>query len=64
MRGQGERHMFFPPKPGAFTQVEDEFIVHAINRLASAMPHRSETEIAQRMALMVSCRAVHRAVQR
>ena len=57
MRGQGERHMFFPPKPGAFTLAEDELVLHALQRLAVALPHRTEPELAQRMALMASTRS-------
>jgi len=64
VHSQWENHQFFEPKPGAFSQAEDEIIVHALNRLATALPERAESQIAQRLALMVSTRAVHRAVSR
>ena len=64
MHTRWQRHQQLETKPGAFSQAEDEIIVHALDRLALALPTRTEAQIAQRLALMVSTRAVHRAVQR
>jgi hypothetical protein len=46
----------WPMKPGAFTQAEDELILHALQRLGSALPSRSEAEIAGRLTLMAQTR--------
>ena len=60
---QSQARKRWEPYRGHWSQAEDEFVLHGLERLAAAIPDKSEKEIAERLTMMAMWRAVHRAVQ-